>query len=89
MAVKHTRLVIGRTWDGELVAADERVHVSLLLGDQALIVNIDAPFHDDPPPPGPAGSFEGLWDFEVVEVFLLGPRWQDHRWSQGAPETWL
>jgi hypothetical protein len=72
MAVKNTKLVIGRTWDGELVAADERVHVSLLLGDQALIVNIEAPFHDDPPPSGPAGSFDGLWDFEVVEVFLLG-----------------
>jgi len=72
MAVKNTRLVIGRTWGGELVAADERVHVRLLLGDGALIVNIDAPFHDDPAPPGPAGSFDGLWDYEVVEVFLLG-----------------
>lgn len=64
--------MIGRTWDGEPVGADERAYVELILGDNALVVDVDAPFHDDPRPPGPVGSFEGLWEFEVVELFLLG-----------------
>jgi hypothetical protein len=70
--VKRTKLAIGYTWDGEPVGADERVSIELGLGDAALIVDIEAPFHDDPPPPAAAGSFDGLWEFEVVELFLLG-----------------
>lgn len=70
--MKKTKLVIQHTWDGEAVGADERVAIELGLGDAALIVDIEAPFHDDPAPPAPAGSFDGLWEFEVVELFLLG-----------------
>jgi hypothetical protein len=36
-------------------------------------VTIDAPWHDDPPPDGPAGSKAALWQYEVVELFLVGP----------------
>ena len=35
-----------------------------------------APFHGDAPPPGPPRPFFGLWEHEVLEIFLAGPR--DH-----------
>ncbi len=35
-------------------------------------VEITAPFHGDPPPKGPAGSTPGLWDHEVIELFIVG-----------------
>ncbi len=37
-----------------------------------LHLTIDAPFHDDPPPPHPPGSTPALWEHEVVELFLFG-----------------
>jgi hypothetical protein len=63
---------VDRTWDGEPVAADERVEIRLVVGDEKLRVEVDAPCHDDAAPPGPPGAFDGLWRFEVVELFLLG-----------------
>ena len=35
-------------------------------------MRVDAPFHGDPAPPGPPGRRPGLWEFEVVELFLVG-----------------
>ena len=62
---------VGFTWDGSSVADDERVSVWIDGVHDALVISVDAPFHDDPPPPG-TGSLDGLWDYEVVEVFLVG-----------------
>ncbi len=38
----------------------------------ALEVTVDAPFHGDPAPPGAPGPTPGLWEYEVVEVFIAG-----------------
>jgi hypothetical protein len=69
---RRTRLVISRTWNGETIASHERVTLELALDETALLVHVDAPFHDDPPPRAEPGSCDGLWEFEVVELFLLG-----------------
>ena len=37
-----------------------------------LTVNIDAPFHGDPPPDHEPGRAWKLWEHEVVELFLVG-----------------
>jgi len=66
-------LVVGSTWDGRLVGPEEAVTVRLVAGAEGLRVEVDAPLHGDPPPEAPPGSLEGLWDHEVVEVFLAGP----------------
>lgn len=68
----EVRIRIERTWDGMPVGPDEAVELALGLADGALRIDVDAPFHDDPPPPGPAGTTERLWEYEVVELFLLG-----------------
>lgn len=72
--MKPTQLIVGHTWDGEVIGPDEQVIVDLTLSDRALNVEIDAPFHNDPVPSATPGSLEGLWEFEVVEVFLRGDR---------------
>lgn len=38
-----------------------------------MTIRVDAPFADDPAPPSPRGSLDGLWKYEVVEVFLASP----------------
>lgn len=70
--MKSTNLEIAHTWDGAPVGADERVRLQLALDGRRLALEVDAPFHGDPAPPAPAGSLDGLWEFEVVELFLLG-----------------
>ena len=69
-------LRIEQDWAG--APADRREHVALELHPEAeaLEIRIDAPYHADPPPPGPARKTDPadhLWDYEVVEVFLLAP----------------
>lgn len=66
-------LVIARTWDGEALGEAERVRVEMAAVDgEHLRIRVDAPFHDDPPPAGPPGPTDRLWEHEVVELFLAG-----------------
>ncbi len=63
-------LLIDRRWDGAPIASAERAGVTLatLAGGWEIVV--EAPFHDDPPPEGSPGSTDGLWNHEVVELFV-------------------
>lgn len=65
-------LSIRQTWDGQPLDADEQVELWLSAEPEHLLLEIEAPFHGDPPPPGPPGPTWGLWEHEVVELFLLG-----------------
>ena len=70
--MKRTELIIENTWDGQAIPPIEQTTLSLALSEDALSVRIDAPFHGDPAPPEAPGPRDGLWEFEVVELFLLG-----------------
>jgi hypothetical protein len=73
LAVAPDRVLeLASTWQGEPVPYGERVSVLLRASDGGLTIEVAAPFHGDPPPPGPPGPCEGLWEHEVVEVFLAG-----------------
>ncbi len=50
----------------------EKALVSFSMHARELKVQIDAPFHNDPAPPAAIGELEELWNYEVVELFLLG-----------------
>jgi len=54
------------------VGDDEGVTLEVLLGTDSLKIELDAPFHGDAPPDSPRGSCPELWEYEVVELFLLG-----------------
>jgi hypothetical protein len=62
---------IERTWDGEPTPASERVRLALATTPDEWVIQVDAPYHDDPRPMAEVGSTEGLWEYEVVELFLL------------------
>ncbi len=61
------------TADGDAAQAGEVAVLTLHRTAAGLEVEIDAPFHGDPPPPTPPGALDGLWAFEVVELFIASP----------------
>ncbi len=70
--VEGVSLQVATTWDGTPVAKSDFVDVSVRLDREKLVVTVTAPFYGDPPPPGSGGEMPGLWEYEVVELFLLG-----------------
>lgn len=66
---------INKKWDGS-PAADSTppyaLYFSLSPATGDLIIKIDAPFFNDPPPPVEPCRYDELSDFEVVEVFISG-----------------
>ena len=69
------KTTISRTWCGQPIDAREHVRVEVNLTEHVEVI-IDAPYHGDAPPDAPPGQLWGLWNFEVVEVFLLGDQEQ-------------
>lgn len=67
-----TRLFIGFTWDGIPLKDEESIWLTLESAAHGVTLHVDAPFFGDPPPPGPKGSKDGLWNYEVVELFICG-----------------
>lgn len=65
--------LINKTWDNKVVGHDA-IEISLYPQDQYVMMEINAPFFDDPAAPdGERGKpFNKLWDYEVVEAFFLG-----------------
>lgn len=61
-------------WHGGSVAPEHWITVHVLGTESGFQLRITAPFYGDPPPPtGPVGPTDGLWEYEVVEVFIAGP----------------
>ena len=67
-------------WNGEPCAEDTRVQLSIEDADDCIRISVQAPFYDDPPPLDPIGSTPQLWQYEVVEWFVVG---------QGTPVPYL
>lgn len=72
--MKTTGLVVrvDRTWSGERLAPRHHAELRLTVAGGDLLLTVDAPFHGDPPPPGPPGPTPALWEHEVVELFVVG-----------------
>jgi 3-methyladenine DNA glycosylase AlkD len=66
-------LPIRASWDGAPAGPEEAIDVRVSELSGGVRVWIDAPFHGDPAPPGAPGPTWGLWEHEVVELFVLGP----------------
>jgi hypothetical protein len=73
---ERLHLKIDRCWNGSK-CQDDRLwaHVELSQTRTGLHVNVQAPMlHEQSIPDGPIGSrVDGLWNFDVVEVFFVGP----------------
>jgi hypothetical protein len=70
--MREAVLVVEHTWDGQALPEPDRARFTLTLGKADLLVEVDARFRDDPPPPSPPGPTDRLWEYEVAELFLLG-----------------
>ncbi|MCR4313871.1 MAG: hypothetical protein NUV84_01330 [Candidatus Uhrbacteria bacterium] len=80
MFIPHTpgelHLHIDKNWDGS-ACSDDRLFadVSLSQTKEGLLIRVHAPMlHEQKVPDVPVGSrIEGLWEYDVVELFLVGP----------------
>lgn len=63
---------IDRLWDGTPVPDDEVAGIEIGFSEKEAVVEVTSPYHDDPAPTDPPGPTDRLWEYEVVEVFLLG-----------------
>lgn len=63
---------VASTWDGNALGEGEVSELRLTASNRGWTVDIDAPLHGDPSPATPAGSLDGLWEYEVVELFVAG-----------------
>lgn len=68
--IAGVQLVIEYLWDGSDAHEAERVTLELRATPGHLEIAVDAPFHGDPAPDAPPGRVPGLWEYEVVELFL-------------------
>jgi hypothetical protein len=66
------QFTIKAKWDGTPIPQSEWVSLTFdARGDEYAEIRIDAPFYNDPPPQAHPGSTWLLWDYEVVELFLV------------------
>lgn len=63
---------IHNLWNGESSTPKECYTLSLRPDKRGYLLDIEAPYFNDPKPIGPKGSFWKLWDYEVVELFIVG-----------------
>jgi hypothetical protein len=70
--LKQATLTVDRLWNGAPARPQELARLQLRLDASTLEVDVVAPFHGDTAPAGPSGSLDRLWEYEVVELFLLG-----------------
>lgn len=76
----HILRLLRGPWDPELwfgtapldAVLDASGDEELEIGEPGLYLRLEAPFYDDPQPPGPVGPTPELWNHEVVELFLVG-----------------
>lgn len=66
-------LPITSLWEGTPLPLEAQSILTLSFSSVEAVLTADSPFWGDPPPPGPSGSLDGLWAFEVVELFLVAP----------------
>ena len=68
-----TELIIAYNWDGVALNEQDKARVKVAwLTNGDLSIGIDAPFANDPKPNCAKTACWQLWDFEVVELFLVG-----------------
>ena len=63
----ETRLLIATTWDGVEIPRSENVSVGVRVGRWSIRVEIDAPYHADPPPPDPRPKTPAIEDLAAGE----------------------
>ena len=67
-------LRIENAWDGSPLPPEHWITLHLLEYAGGIEIRVQAPFYGDPSAPRvPVGPTDNLWEYEVVELFILGP----------------
>jgi hypothetical protein len=66
-------LTILNHWNGEPCATSRPVDIHLVIKKDSLGIRLISPFYDNPAPPQSENRCKGLWNYEVVELFVAGP----------------
>ena len=86
------KIIVDHLWNGD-PCPDERVRAMLELEERSegLSVKVEAPvLHEQKIPDAPMGTrVEGLWEYDVVELFLVGPGHQYFELELGAGGHYL
>jgi hypothetical protein len=69
---KMMEYIITTTWRGTDIPPEDWVRWRISIATDGMLLEADAPFYFNPPPPVLPGPADHLWEFEVVELFLLG-----------------
>ena len=70
MSTPECTLQVRYQWGGRSLTEEAYRSLSLVLQGNLALLSVDAPYAGDPPPAAPPGHLYGLWDFEVVELFI-------------------
>jgi hypothetical protein len=63
-------LPIERDFRGHDLPLVHRARMTLGMERGALVIEVDAPYFGDPAPDSPVGPTDGLWEYEVSELFI-------------------
>ena len=72
------------TWDNRTIDHEDKpVVIQLERNDASSFkISVDAPFFNDPPPPGKTGEpYYGLWEFEGTILFVYTAYWFIQYWE--------
>ena len=68
-------ITIDHLWNGCRAHPGEAIELEVSRDETGdLHLHVNAPFHNDPAPEIEAGPTDALWDYEVVELFLVGQK---------------
>lgn len=79
---------IKTTWNNESIAAEQFISISMHYSGEDLIILVHAPFYNDPVLPDwskKPGTFDKLYEYEVVELFLLNSQNEHYLEIELAP----
>lgn len=81
------KFLMNKTWDGRpSVASPYKINFAINAATGDIVLQVDAPFFNDAPPPGEPGKCLKVYDYEVVEVFIAAyPNDDDAASAQYSP----
>ena len=72
-AVKPVHFSVSQSWDGSPLFPEEgKARFEVRFFQESVQLSVEAPLYGDPPPPSLPGSTDRLWEYEVVEWFVVG-----------------
>lgn len=68
----NTVIQVDQLWNAEPALPEENYTLRIARESAGLVIQVSAPYFGDPAPDSPPGPTWELWNFEVIELFLIG-----------------